>query len=413
MRYRILYVEDNRIDFEMVKAVLEDQGLLEVIYRVESREEFLFTLEEQKIDIILTDFSLPAFHGLEVVKLVNETFPGIPVIMITGNLSDEIAVDIIKKGAWDYVLKENIYRLVPAIESCMDRLKMKQDKDQVLQTLKQSENNYRALAESSPYGILVHVNGRVFYHNRKAVKIITGEDKGSFLSLKLVDYIHPNYKDQLVDRMNRIYRGEKVEGYHELKFLNQEGKELILEVASSPIFFKGYPAGQVMFRDIAERKKAEMELIQAKQRAEESDRLKTAFLENMSHEIRTPLNGIMGFATLLKERNLTEPDKLSYIKIIEDSGKHLLSIIDDLIEVSKIETGQFDLRNEVFNLNGLLDEIYVFFKQSEKYAASPVELVVIKPVNDQKAAIYSDKSRLRQLFYNLLNNAFKFTDKGR
>lgn len=413
MNYRILYVEDNRIDFEMVRAILEDQGLVEVIYRVDSKEEFFLTLQRQKIDIIFTDFSLPTLHGLEVIQLAAEKYPDIPVIMITGNLSDEIAVDVIKKGAWDYVLKENIYRLMPAIQSCMDRLKMKKEKDQAILTLSESENNYRLLAESSPYGILVHVKGRVFYHNQKAVKMITGEQEGSFLGLKLANFVHPSFKEELLRRIERIYQGETVDGFNEIRFYNEQGKELILEVASSPITFRGYPAGQVMFRDIAARKKAEMELIQAKQRAEESDRLKTAFLENMSHEVRTPLNGIIGFASLLKQRDVNDDDRINYVSIIEESGKHLLNIINDLIEVSKIETGQFELRKEVFNLNNLLDEIFMFFNESEKYRHKSISLHLNSELDNNHALIYTDKSRLRQVLLNLLNNAYKFTDQGK
>ncbi|MFW5645470.1 MAG: response regulator, partial [Bacteroidota bacterium] len=398
-KLRILYVEDNHTDFEMVKAILEDRELVEVMYRTDKKEEFLLVLKREKIDLILTDYSLPSFHGLEVIQLSRENFPDIPVIMVTGNLSDEIAVDVIKKGAWDYVLKENVYRLIPVIQSTMTRLLMKKEKDVALQTLKESENNYRILSESSPYGILVHMRGRVFYHNRQAARLITGSEDGGFLGIKLVDHIKSEHKEELLLRMQKLYNGEKIEGHRELPFINLKGQKLILEIASSPITFHGYPAAQVIFSDIAGRKKAEKELLIAKERAEESDRLKTAFLENLSHEIRTPLNGILGFANLLKYEEVTEEQKLNYIKIIEDSGKYLVNIIDDLIEVSRIETGQFELRKEVFNLNDLLHELFIFFDENEKYTSQPVLLSKTHPFDQKKALIYSDKNRLKQVLY--------------
>lgn len=412
-KLRILYVEDNRTDFEMVKAILDDRDLVDVMYRVDKREEFHMVLERDKIDLILTDYSLPSFHGMEVVQLSCDLYPDIPVIMVTGNLSDEIAVEVIKKGAWDYVLKENIYRLIPAIQSSLTRLLMKKEKDAALKTLRESENNYRKLSESSPYGIMVHVRGRVFYHNREAARLITGREDGSFLGIKLADHVSPDYKEALLVRMEKLYSGEKTDGPKEMPFKDERGRELILEIASSHITFHGYPAAQVIFSDIAERKKAESELLKAKEKAEESDHLKTAFLENLSHEIRTPLNGIIGFTTLLKNNNITKEEKFDYIKIIEDSGKYLINIIDDLIEVSRIETGQFELRNEVFNLNDLLDELHTFFNDNEKYATCPVLLSLTCQLEEGMAMIYSDRTRLKQVLNNLISNAYKFTDEGK
>ncbi|MFW5821093.1 MAG: ATP-binding protein [Bacteroidota bacterium] len=412
-KFRILYVEDNRTDFEMVKAILEDREMVDLMYRVEKKSEFQLILERERIDIILTDYSLPAFHGIEVIQLACDDYPDIPVIMVTGNLSDEIAVEVIKRGAWDYVLKENIYRLIPVIESSLKRQIMKREKDTALKTLCESENNYRELSESSPYGILVHVRGRVFYHNRAAARLIMGSENGSFLGIKLIDYVNAEYRRELISRMEKLYRGERPEKPREYPFRNVEGKDLILEIASSPITFHGYPAAQVIFNDIAERKKAENELKKAKERAEESDRLKTAFLENLSHEIRTPLNGIIGFTNLLKLRKVTEEEKNSYIKIIEDSGNYLINIIDDLIEVSRIETGQFELRKIEFNLNHLLQEIYKSFDDDERYRERHIVLVLTCGLKLEEAILYTDKDRLRQLLNNLLYNAYKFTDEGK
>ncbi len=412
-KLRILYVEDNPTDFEMVKAILEEKDMVDRIYRVEKKNEFQLVLERENIDIILTDYFSPSFHGLEVIQLSGNNYPGIPIIMVTGNLSDEIAVEVIKKGAWEYVLKENIYRLIPVIESCMNRLKMKREKDLALRTLQESENNYRILADSSPYGIMVLARGRVFYHNRQAAKLITGSEEGSFIGVKLFENIDPAYRDEVLHSIEKNYRGQNTAALKELKFINLQGSELILEVAFSPITFHGYPAAQVIFSDIAERKNAEKELLLAKERAEESDRLKTAFLENLSHEIRTPLNGIMGFTSLLKKNEINDEEKNIYIKIIEDSGNHLLSIIDDLIEVSRIETGQFELRPELFNINEVLHELYIFFDNNEKYKNRSILLSLTCQMNLEEAIIFTDKNRMKQLFYNLLSNAFKFTDEGK
>ncbi len=414
-KLRILYLEDNPTDFEMVKANLEDEGILDEMIRVETKEEFVQALTTHYFDVVLTDYALPLFHGLEAIQIAKEKSPDTPVIMITGKLPDEVAVDLIKKGAWDYILKENIFRLISSLNSVMEKVKFRQERKKALNTLREKEENYRILAESSPYGIIVHSEGKVIYANNQALKIfhIDPEDRSNHYLKDLFDYIHPESMDTVKERVKYLYQGMNLDSISELKFQDNNGRTIFVEVASTSITFNGKPAAQVIFRDIAERKRMEMELVRAKEKAEEADRLKTAFLENLSHEIRTPLNGIMGFASLLKFDDLSKEEKENYIKIIEESGVHLLSIIDDLIQISSINANQVDIKNEEFNLNVLLEDIYIFFNDSTKYKKFPVLLNLAKEKSDEDALIYSDKSRIRQVFFNLISNAYKFTEEGR
>ncbi len=120
---------------------------------------------------------------------------------------------------------------------------------------------------------------------------------------------------------------------------------------------------QCNIRDITERKRTEKELIAAKEKAEESDRLKSAFLANMSHEIRTPMNGILGFTGLLKEPCLAGDKQQEYIRIIEKSGARMLNIINDIISISKVESGQMEIFLSEMNINEQIEDILSFFKQ--------------------------------------------------
>ncbi len=152
------------------------------------------------------------------------------------------------------------------------------------------------------------------------------------------------------------------------------------------------------------------ELIKAKERAEQSDRLKTSFLANMSHEIRTPMNGIIGFTELLKEPKLTGEEQQEYIQIIERSGERLLNIINDIIKISKLESGLVQpVITEVY-VNELLDYMYRFFlpQTEEKNLA----LKIVNPLQDENPLINSDKEKLYAILTNLTRNAIKFTDKG-
>ncbi|NCB98672.1 MAG: hypothetical protein EOM36_09985, partial [Bacteroidia bacterium] len=152
------------------------------------------------------------------------------------------------------------------------------------------------------------------------------------------------------------------------------------------------------------------ELIKAKEKAEESDRLKSAFLANMSHEIRTPMNSIMGFAGLLKEPDLSVEQKEKYTSLIEEAGERLLDIISDLIAISRVESGQEEVKVSLFNLNELLDYNYILFRNSAMHKG--IELHVVKKEETSKVNINSDRDKVYTILTNLLSNALKYTKTG-
>jgi PAS domain S-box-containing protein len=161
------------------------------------------------------------------------------------------------------------------------------------------------------------------------------------------------------------------------------------------------------------RSQLEFELLQAKTRAEESDRLKTAFLANMSHEIRTPMNGILGFAEMLNDERLDKSERSKYLDIINNNGKILINIIDDIIDFAKIEAGQVKFINHDFSLNALLGQIYnSLLTDRLKREKSEVKLRLRKEFSDEASFINCDPNRLRQVMTNLVGNAIKFTNKG-
>jgi PAS domain S-box-containing protein len=152
------------------------------------------------------------------------------------------------------------------------------------------------------------------------------------------------------------------------------------------------------------------ELVQAKEKAEESDRLKSAFLANMSHEIRTPMNGIIGFAQMLNMPKLSDEKKNNFIKLINNCSNQLLSIINDIIDISKIEAGQVKLHNSTFSLNSMVEEIFIFFKPGMDSKNLSFSFTTGLP--DNESEIKADKGKLRQVLNNLLSNALKFTHEG-
>ncbi len=232
-------------------------------------------------------------------------------------------------------------------------------------------------------------------------------------------YLPPS--DFMGKKILEIFPSEVTElTYRHLESLFQTGEMQVfkypLEINKDKKFFEGrlLKSGSskalLIVSDITDRMKAEQELIKAKEKAEESDRLKSAFLANMSHEIRTPMNGIIGFAELLKEPKLSGEEKDEYIRIIEQSGERLLSIINDIVEISKIEARMVEMKIAETNLNDHMEYIGKFFKLETENKG--MNLVVKNGLPHKDAIVKTDGEKLYAVLINLVKNSIKYSNEG-
>ncbi|MDP3642435.1 MAG: ATP-binding protein [Bacteroidota bacterium] len=159
-----------------------------------------------------------------------------------------------------------------------------------------------------------------------------------------------------------------------------------------------------------EKEKRAAELVIAKEHAEQSDRLKSAFLANMSHEIRTPMNGILGFASILKEADLTGEEQREYLELMEQSGARMLNIINDIVDISKIESGLMEVHSKESNINEQIDYIHTFFKP--EMDKKRIQFFSKKSLPGKEAVINTDREKIYAILTNLVKNAIKYTDEG-
>ncbi len=285
--------------------------------------------------------------------------------------------------------------------------------------LKESENRFRQIVErSNDIFYYQNLQTGLFEYVSPNIKNILGLTEQEFLNLSIEEQktnMHPedlpalvSFRDDLIKadedgkaNLERKFRLKHKDGHYVWLHGNYA---LLRDENGKPFSVVG------SLHDISELKNNAIELKAAKEKAEENDRLKSAFLANMSHEIRTPMNGIMGFAQLLREEDRSEEDREKYLAIIEKSGKRMLNLINDLINISRIEAGQMTVENKHFELNELMDELYHFFKAETNKKA--IHLKMRKGLPDKKCLLNTDREKLFAVLTNLIKNAIKYTEKG-
>lgn len=311
--------------------------------------------------------------------------------------------------------------------------------------LKQSEEKYRLLLHNQTDLIVkVDTKGCFLFASLSYCKIF-GKNENELLGKQFMPLVHEDDKEQVKKKMEKLFspphtcviqqRALTLNGWRWIEWIdsavlddNRKVKEII-----------------GVGRDITERKKDEKRMLEineelaaqneeylvlneeltesmnrikkmnemleiAKEKAQESDRLKTAFLANMSHEIRTPMNGILGFADLLKTPSLTGQQQQKYINVIEKSGVRMLNIINDLIDISKIEAGQMDVIISASNISKQIEYLYTFFKPEAQQKG--LALSCVNPIKGEQAIIQTDKEKIYAVLTNLIKNAIKYTPTG-
>ncbi len=278
-------------------------------------------------------------------------------------------------------------------------------RSQVLTNLKVSEARFKKFSSLTMEGIIIHDKGIIKEANQAYLDLVQ-YDRNEIVGENVIDKI------ALPEYQKLIYQNVKKKNPlpYEIKAMKKDGTIVPLELEARSIVYENEVLRVVAVRDITERKKVEEELIKQKNKAEESNRLKTQFLNNMSHEIRTPLNGIVGFTQFLNDPDLSDDQRHYFSNIIQSSSDQLLRVIDDIIEISKLETRQVKVHKEEVVLNTVLLEIFSIFELKTK--EKKISLQLSKGLSDLESEIFTDKLKLQKVLNNLVENAVKFTHVG-
>ncbi|MDD3685638.1 MAG: PAS domain S-box protein [Bacteroidales bacterium] len=275
--------------------------------------------------------------------------------------------------------------------------------------LQNSEEKYRLLIENQN-DLIVKVDnwGRFTYVSPTYCKIF-GKNEDELLNTSFMPLVHDDDREQTAKAMSTLkYYPHTC--YVEQRAMTTNGWRWFAW-SDKAILGDDNEIKEIIGvgRDITERKIIEFELVKSKEKAEESDKLKSAFLANMSHEIRTPMNGLIGFSELISQPGLEESERIRYASIINSSCNQLLKIVNDLIDISQIETKQMRVIKETFEISEVIEELIQFYKPQAE--AKNIAFIFNGSVG-QNCKIFTDKTKLNQILSNLISNAIKFTTEG-
>tara|TARA_R110001583_G_scaffold16155_1_gene65604 strand:+ start:1955 stop:3985 length:2031 start_codon:yes stop_codon:yes gene_type:complete len=282
----------------------------------------------------------------------------------------------------------------------------------------ESEHRFSMLMQESPSDIEVYDANGLQISVNKAYETLWGIPASKTLNCFNILECETIKEAGLMKYVEKAYEGEPV-SIQDYQFtpknilpLDCEGSERWLSTRIYPLKGQNDEVTHIVVthEDVTQQKEAESALRKAKEKAEESDRLKTAFLANMSHEIRTPMNGILGFAELLKQPISYEENQGLYVELIEQSGARMLNLIDDLVNISKLESGQMELLISDTDINKQIE--YVYNSLIAEADSKNIELHISGLLDDNETIIRTDREKLDVILRNLVKNAIKFSKKG-
>jgi len=407
----ILLVEDEPGHIELIKRMFEKNRRQWKIVTCQTTREAKERLKEISPMAMLLDNRLPddtGFNFLNQLARDRNLLP-LPVIMLTSHGNEDLAVKAMRLGAEDYIVKseEGFQSILQRVEQAINHWNAKCEKLRLQQQLKRSEQKYRSLIYNMHAGImLISTTGQIIEVNPAFLDIF--DYKQSTLKDKSIEEIFQS--TQMTETGVNLFKNEEVIRNLPIVIKTFSGEKKIIEISSKPIRDE---KGNILFieiiiHDVTAQKQMEAELIRSKRKAEEANRMKTAFFHNISHELRTPLNAILGFTQLLLQKKLASDvrEMLNYILL---SGNNLGAIINDLLDITRIEAGKTNISLSPIMTQDLVRYLSNEFQKELLDKGLKFETQI--SANVPKVFI-SDNLRLQQILTNLLSNAIKFTSKG-
>ncbi|MFZ1729752.1 MAG: ATP-binding protein [Bacteroidota bacterium] len=438
----ILAIDDNPDNLASLKAVLNDLQPDARILTALTGQAGIDLARSEDPDMLLLDIIMPDMDGFEVCRVFkkDQQLKHIPVVFLTAQKTRrDLRIAALEAGADGFLSKpldeiellaqvkamlqirsfvlmqrrenERLNMLVASrTEALQKELEEHRTADQLL---RESEARFRAMLEHSPLAYqALDEEGKYIDVNDEYCRLL-GHSRSELIGKQCSDFWIPEDRPLFAESFGNFLSSNVMVG--DLRLQHKSGNTIEVHVEgqvqrdSSGSFIRTH----CVLINITEQNKLNRQLVEAKERAEESDRLKSTFLANMSHEVRTPMNAIIGFSELLNEPDLPRDAQQEYTEIIRQRSYDLLQIINDILNISLIDAGEVIITPEISNVKVLLTDLYITFNQlaaSSKEGRVGIEYCI--DLDESEIHVMIDSGRIRQVLTNLISNALKFTHKG-
>ncbi len=406
---RILIVEDSQDDADLLVNELERGGYELISERVDTPTAMKAALDQKQWDVIIADYNLPSFSAPAALRLVQEQGWDLPFIVVSGCIGEDIAVAVMKAGAHDYLMKDNLARLVPAVERELREAVERRKRREAEQTVRQNEERFRALIENALDIITVLGANGIIRYKSPSIERVLGYKPEDLVGKTILDYVHSDDLTAFIDVLNQVVQHPSHTLSLEFRFRHQDGSWRILEAVGKN-FLEGSGLSSIVInaRDITERKQAE-ELRHAleKERALSEERFN--FVSMMSHEFRNPLSSILVSSDILKNfrHKATQEQANRCLDRIEVAAYEMTQLLEDILSFTKAEVGNLEIKPQPFDLKELCHQLV---EEMRLTAGNQHTLTFVSQGECNQA--YMDESLLKHILTNLLANAIKYSPEG-
>ena len=393
---RVLIVEDMPDDAELMVLRLVQEGFQPDWRRVETEADYLAALETRP-DLILADWSLPQFSGLRALKLMREHGLDTPFVIVSGSIGEEAAVDALREGASDYVLKDRPARLGPALRRALQEKSLREERKRAEEALRESEEQYRILVESASEAIFVAQDGKLRFVNGRSQEII-GYTREELTSRAFIEFVHPDDRELLMDRHIQRQQGVDLPSRYSFRIVHATGETRWMELSAVRIEWAGRPATLNFMSDITERKRAEDEREELQAQFLQAQKMESVgrLAGGVAHDFNNMLGIILGYAEMAM--NQVDPAERLHANLLEirKAAQRSADLVRQLLAFARKQT----ISPRVLDLN---DTVTGMLKILQRLIGEDIQLVW-KPGLDLWP-VKMDPSQLDQILANLSVNA--------
>jgi PAS domain S-box-containing protein len=391
-KLHILVLEDNMLDAELAIQALEEAGYSCQWDCVDTRDGFLARLSERTYDLVISDYNLPMFDGLSAVQLLRQRDPDLPFILVSGTLGEETAIESLKAGATDYVVKSHLARLPPVVGRAL------RERDEQRQR-REAEARYRDLFENANDMIYTrNLNGHFTSVNGMGERL-TGYTREQLLTMSLDELFGPEYLHLRAEEVLKNQNEDALAFAEELEFIRKDGTRVFVEVSSRLIYENGKPTGvQGIARDISERKRAEEQRKQLEDQLLQAQKMESigTLAGGVAHDFNNMLTAIIGNIQLVLENTPSESLDYPMLAEIEKAATRATALTRQLLTFSRRQP----IERRSIDLNATINELSQMLR---RLIGEHVDVAI--RLADQLPLIFADPAQIQQVVMNLAVNA--------